>query len=79
MTHSYTIMPTIDATGKLLLPLFTVMQEISGDFRPLVKKDLFTAHNIYVTASRSGKMMKDHLKTWLEESNFHMWVTEPSS
>ncbi|OWA54987.1 hypothetical protein BV898_19374 [Hypsibius exemplaris] len=70
MTHSYTIMPTIDATGKLLSPLFIVMQEISGDFGPLVKKDLFTAPNIYVTASRSGKMMKDHLKTWLKEVYF---------
>ncbi|OQV15818.1 hypothetical protein BV898_10070 [Hypsibius exemplaris] len=70
MTHSYTIMPTIDATGKLLSPLFIVMQEISGDFGPLVKKNLFTAPNIYVTASRSRKMMKDHLKTWLEEVYF---------
>ncbi|OQV12535.1 hypothetical protein BV898_13179 [Hypsibius exemplaris] len=31
MTHSYTIMVTIDANGKSFSPLFIVMQEITGN------------------------------------------------
>ncbi|OQV17096.1 hypothetical protein BV898_08812 [Hypsibius exemplaris] len=70
MIYSYTIMSTIEATGKLLLLLSIVMQEISGSFGPLVKQNLFAALNIYLTASQSGKMTKDHLKTWLEDVYF---------
>ncbi|OWA54178.1 hypothetical protein BV898_18593 [Hypsibius exemplaris] len=71
MTHSYTNMVTIDATGKLLGPLFIVMQEITGDkFGPQVQQDLFVAHNILVTASNSGKMKKEHLTVWLEQVYF---------
>ncbi|OQV22538.1 hypothetical protein BV898_03364 [Hypsibius exemplaris] len=31
MTHSYTIMPIIDANGKLFSPLFIVMKEVTGE------------------------------------------------
>ncbi|OQV23723.1 putative Beta-1,3-galactosyltransferase 5 [Hypsibius exemplaris] len=64
-------MVTIDATGKLLSPLFIVMQEITGDqFDPQVQQDLFVAPNILVTASNSGKMKKEHLTVWLEHRYF---------
>ncbi|OQV14585.1 hypothetical protein BV898_11204 [Hypsibius exemplaris] len=43
MTHSYTIMVTIDANDKLRSPLFIVMQEITGNsFGPQVQQGLFT-------------------------------------
>ncbi|OQV22053.1 hypothetical protein BV898_03900 [Hypsibius exemplaris] len=60
-------MITIDATGKLLNPLFIVMQEITGDqFGPQVQQDHFVAPNILVTPSNSGKM-KEHLTMWLDQ------------
>jgi len=55
-THSYTIQPLISATGKLLSPLFIVLKEKSGEFGPIVEANLFTAENVYVEASKSGKL-----------------------
>jgi hypothetical protein len=69
-THSYTIQPIISKSGKLLSPLFIVLQEPSGQFGPRVHKELFSAPNIYVTASKSGKLSKDHLKIWFKEVFF---------
>jgi hypothetical protein len=69
-THSYTIQPTISADGKLMSPLFIVLQETSGEFGPRVRENLFQAPNVYVTASRSGKLTKDHLKTWFKDVFF---------
>jgi hypothetical protein len=69
-THSYTIQPTISKDGKLLSPLFIVLQEPEGKFGPRVQQELFSAPNIYVTASKSGKLTKDHLKVWFERVFF---------
>ncbi|XP_067208309.1 uncharacterized protein [Linepithema humile] len=69
-THSYTIQPTISCDGKLLSPLFIVLQEHSGTFGPRVQENLFRASNVIVTASKSGKMTSDHFKKWLEEAYF---------
>lgn len=55
-THSYTIVPTISAEGKLLSPLFIVLKENKDEFGPIVRQNLFTPNNIYVMASKSGKM-----------------------
>ncbi|OWA52352.1 hypothetical protein BV898_16807 [Hypsibius exemplaris] len=56
MTHLYTIMITIDVTGKLLGPLFIAMQEITGyQFGHQVQQDLFVAPNILVTALNFGQ------------------------
>ncbi len=63
-THSYTIQPLISKSGKLLPPLFIVLQESTEKFGPRVQKELFSAPNIYVTASKSSKLSKDDLKTW---------------
>jgi hypothetical protein len=69
-THSYTIQPTISKDGKLLSPLFIDLQEPEGKFSPRVQQELFSAPNIYVTASRSGKLTKYHLKVWFERVFF---------
>ncbi len=69
-THSYTIQPTISKDGKLLSPLFIVLQEPEGKFGPRVQEELFSTPNIYVTASKSGKLTKDHLKVWFERVFF---------
>jgi hypothetical protein len=69
-THSYTIQPTISADGDLLSPLFVVLQEPDGKFGPRVEENLFQAPNIYVTASRSGKLTKEHLIEWFKNVYF---------
>ena len=53
-THSYTIQPTISADGKLLSPLYLVLKEIGGG--PRVEKTLFKPTNVFVSASKSGKL-----------------------
>lgn len=55
-THSYTIQPTISADGKLLSPLFLVLKEPSGTFGPIVEQNLYRPSNVFLTASKSGKL-----------------------
>jgi len=55
-THSYTIQPLISATGQLLSPLFLVLKEPSGKFGPIVEENLFRPENVYLEASKSGKL-----------------------
>ncbi|EFN76473.1 hypothetical protein EAI_05548, partial [Harpegnathos saltator] len=69
-THSYTIQPTISADGKLLSPLLIVLKEPTGTFGPGVRENLFNAPNIFVMASKSGKLTLDYMKTWLREIFF---------
>jgi hypothetical protein len=69
-THSYTIQPTISKDGKLLSPLFVVLQEPTGSFGPRVLQTLFKAPNIYVRASTSGKLTKEELKIWFKDVFF---------
>lgn len=61
-THSYTIQPTISAEGKLLSPLFLVLQERSGKFGLIVEENLFRPENVYVDVSVSGKLTTSKLK-----------------
>ncbi|XP_076634339.1 uncharacterized protein LOC143348226 [Colletes latitarsis] len=69
-SHSYTIQPTITADRRLLSPLFMVLQEANGQFGPIVQKTLFKPTNVYVIASKSGKLTSAHFKIWLEELFF---------
>jgi hypothetical protein len=69
-THSYTIQPTISKSGRLLSPLFVILQEPTGKFGPQVEKELFRAPNIYVTASTSSKLTKELLQTWFKDVFF---------
>jgi len=55
-THSYTIMPIISASGRLLSPLYIVLKESMGTFGPRVQDTLFRPVNIYIQASKSGKL-----------------------
>lgn len=55
-THSYTIQPLISAMGQLLSPLFLVLKEPTGKFGPVVEQNLFRPPNVYVEASKSGKL-----------------------
>lgn len=55
-THSYTILPTINAAGKLLSPLFIVLKEMKDEFGPIIQQHLFRPDNVYLMASKSGKM-----------------------
>jgi len=63
-------MPTISADGRLLPVLFIVLQEVNGVFGPRVQQNLFQADNIYVMASKSGKMQKEHLHAWFKDVFF---------
>ncbi|XP_044594057.1 uncharacterized protein LOC123271728 [Cotesia glomerata] len=69
-THSYTVQPTVSADGNLLSPLFLVLKEPSGKFGPIVETTLFRPHNVYIEASKSGKLTSDHFKIWLERVFF---------
>lgn len=55
-THSYTIQPFISGDGQLMSPLFVVLKEKSGEFGPIVQEGLFRPSNVYVMASKSGKL-----------------------
>ena len=55
-THSYTIQPTIFADGKLLSPLYLVLKEPSGKFGIIVQETIFQPINVFVAASKSGKL-----------------------
>jgi len=67
LTHSYTIQPFVSADGKLMSPLFIELQEAGGNFGPRVKQNMFHADNIYVVASKSGKMSSDLFSNWVAE------------
>ena len=67
ITHSYTIMPIISASGRLLSPLYIVLKESSGAFGPIVQETLFRPVNIYLEASKSGKLTSQHFQTWFSE------------
>ena len=69
-THSYTIQPTISKSGKLLSPLFIILQEPNEKFGPRVEISLFSAPNIFVTTSSSGKITKDLLQMWFQKVFF---------
>lgn len=66
-THSYTVQPTVSATGKLLTPLFLVLKEQTGDFGPVVTQKLFRPTNVRVASSKSGKLNSGKMM-------FHLFV-----
>ena len=65
--HSYTIQPLISGDGKLLSPLFVVLKEQSGQFGPIVEANLFRPENVYVKASKSGKLISYLLNSYLNK------------
>lgn len=68
MTHSFTIMPIVSASGELISPLYIVLQEKTGDkFGTQVAQNIFQCPNISVSCSKSGKMGKKHLEEWVSD------------
>ena len=66
-THSYTIDVAVSMDGRLANKLYICLQEPQGTFGPQVAKKLATMcpQNIHVEASKSGKMTKEHMKSFL--------------
>jgi len=58
ITHSYTIMSTISASEQLLSPLYLVLKETNRNFGPRVEETLFRPANVFIAASKSGKLTK---------------------
>ena len=65
-THSYTIMPLISMSGKLVSKLLICLQETGGRFGPRVWEGLVIPDNIFITCSKSGKLDKRIMKRWVE-------------
>jgi hypothetical protein len=57
-------------SGRLLSPLFIIIQETTGKFGSRIEKELFRSPNIFVTASNSGKLTKKLLQVWFKEVFF---------
>ncbi|GAV04825.1 hypothetical protein RvY_15045 [Ramazzottius varieornatus] len=71
MTHSYTVTMCVSPGVRKFLPvLFITLQEPKEIFGPLVKKSMFKAGNLYVTASTSGKMTKQLYIEWCKKVFF---------
>ena len=69
-SHSYTIQPTITASGKLLSPMLLCLQETTGNkFGPQVAEQVRenTPNNLVIVCSKSGKLTKEHVKIWLDD------------
>lgn len=69
-THSYTIQPIISMSGRLIKPMMVILQEASGSFGPNVMRDMWKSEELFVLASKSGKITKDLLKKWFIEVYF---------
>ncbi|KAF4528717.1 hypothetical protein B566_EDAN016281 [Ephemera danica] len=70
LTHSYTIMPIMSATGVLLPKMLLVLQEVGGEFGKNVKAHMITPPNLHIIASKSGKMSTADMKTFMKECFF---------
>jgi hypothetical protein len=66
-THSYTIQPTLSAAGELMSPLFVCLKETKGSLGPLVQKHMFRPPNVYIAASKSGKLTKNLVIQWAKD------------
>ena len=69
-THSYTAQYSVTASGKLLPKVFICLQEKNGTFGPKVLKEVQRLstkfNNIYVAATKSGKLQKDTYELFLD-------------
>lgn len=69
VTHSYTAQYTITLEPKLLKKVFLCMQEPTGKFGPIVKKQVEDLEifykNVVVTCSKSGKLSTELYKEYL--------------
>nr|AAA20582.1 putative transposase [Caenorhabditis elegans]CAA84584.1 putative transposase [Caenorhabditis elegans] len=70
LTHSYTILPMLSASGKLAPMLYVVLQEKGGKFP---KKGHFSPDNLIIRANTSHIMNKQLMVDWVESA-----VCDPS-
>lgn len=70
VTHSYTAQYAITAAGTILPKVFLCMQEAKGEFGPRINESVNSLTrsygNIYVTASKSGKLTKPHFNEFIK-------------
>lgn len=71
-THSYTIQPIIDYTGRVRGKLYLCLQEVQGHMGPQVKKMVedFCPPNVEITCSTSGKLTSSLFQRWVERVLF---------
>lgn len=62
--------PTLSAAGRLITPLFIVLQEQGGVFGPIVSRNMFKHKEILVMPTTSGKVTKDIMKAWFLQVYF---------
>ena len=65
-THSYTIQPMIAMSGRQIGPFLLCLKEASGYLNDNIRKDLFTASNVVVTCSKSGKLTTSLVQYWID-------------
>ena len=53
-------------SGRQIGPLFLCLKEASGYLNDNIKKDLFTASNVVVTCSKSGKLTTSLVQYWID-------------
>jgi hypothetical protein len=70
-THSFTVLPTLTASGEFLPVCLVILKEINGVFGPVVQTEVIAIQqklkNICVLASRSGKMQSNHMQVYKDE------------
>lgn len=66
-THSYTVMPLLSMGGKFIGKLLICLQEPKGKLGPRVSESLEIPENIYLVVSKSGKLDKGLMASWVEE------------
>ena len=65
ISHSYTVMPIITATGEFLSPVLICLQEASERFPK--GKSTFLPNNFALTCSQSGKLNGSLTEYWIKE------------
>lgn len=79
VTHLYTTQYGMTASGKLLPKVFLCMQEKDCKFRPLVQKKIDDLakrlRNVYITSSKSGQLMKEHVRC-IQRYSFDPYVVK---
>ena len=66
-THSYTIQPIISLAGQIVGDFYVCLQETKGRLGPAVESTVFTAPNLTITCSASGKLTKSHVEYFLDK------------
>lgn len=65
-THSYTVQYIISASGEIIGPAFVCLQEQTGRLGDQVQARLFSAPNLCITCTKSGKLNKSQVKYFFE-------------